>query len=60
MPVEVAEAALQLDTLTTLPLSLHSRSEPYSVVIRHGAQLSAPARLLWKELQDEGAPASAP
>lgn len=60
MPVEVAEAALKLDTLTTLPLSLHSRSEPYSVVIRHGAQLSAPARLLWKELQDEGAPTSAP
>lgn len=58
MPVEVAEAALKLDTLTTLPLALHSRSEPYSVVIRHGAQLSAPARLLWKELQDEGAPAA--
>jgi DNA-binding transcriptional LysR family regulator len=60
MPVEVSDAAIQLGTLATLPLQLRSRSEPFSVVARHGAQLSAPARLLWKELQDEGAPASAP
>lgn len=60
MPMEVSEAAIQLGTLATLPLQLRSRSEPFSVVARHGAQLSAPARLLWKELQDEGAPAMTP
>jgi DNA-binding transcriptional LysR family regulator len=60
MPVEVSEAAVQLGTLATLPLQLRSRSEPFSVVVRRGAPLSAPARLLWNELQAEGTPPAAP
>ncbi|WP_044875409.1 LysR family transcriptional regulator [Pseudomonas sp. LFM046] len=58
MPSEVADAAVGLGTLTTLPLQLHSRSEPFSVVVRRGAPLSPPARLLWTELEAEDQPIS--
>ncbi|MNQ62602.1 LysR substrate binding domain protein [compost metagenome] len=53
MPVEVSDAAIQLGSLAPLPLQLRSRSEPFSVVARRGAPLSAPARLLWTELEAE-------
>lgn len=53
MPREVADEAIHLGNLIHLPLQLHSRSESFSVVMRRGAQLSAPARLLWQALEAE-------
>ncbi len=51
MPEEVADAASKMGVVVSLPLKMLSRSEPYSIVTRHGAQLSAPAKLLWDALQ---------
>ncbi|BAN49116.1 LysR family transcriptional regulator [Metapseudomonas resinovorans] len=53
MPREVADEAIHLGSLACLPLHLRSRSEPFSVVMRRGAPLSAPAQLLWQALEAE-------
>lgn len=51
MPEEVADSATAMGVVVALPLTLSSRSEPYSIVTRHGAPQSAPVKLLVSELQ---------
>jgi DNA-binding transcriptional LysR family regulator len=53
MPREVAEVAIDTGSVAALPLQLRSRSEPFSLVSRRGAPLSAPARLLSQALESE-------
>lgn len=49
MPEDVAEQPLRHGMLKRLPLTFRSRNEPFEVVTRHGAELSAPTRLLIEE-----------
>lgn len=52
MPSEVAQYALGHGLVSRLPVALCSPTEPYSALIRRGAELSAPARLLLEALRD--------
>ncbi|MCQ4280445.1 LysR family transcriptional regulator [Pseudomonas stutzeri] len=51
MPLAVAKFSEGFGMIRRLPLDLHSRSEPYGVVARHGSRLSSAARLLLDEFQ---------
>jgi DNA-binding transcriptional LysR family regulator len=58
MPLSVARFSERFGMIRRLPLKLHSRSEPYGVIARHGSSLSPAARLLLEELQDESGSAA--
>ncbi|KRW69981.1 LysR family transcriptional regulator [Stutzerimonas nitrititolerans] len=53
MPHDVAHFSEGFGMVRRLPLKLHSRSEPYGVLARHGSTLSASAQLLLAELHQE-------
>src|SRR5690606_4860802 len=53
MPHDVAQFSERFGMIRRLPLKLHSRSEPYGVLARHGSVLSPSAQLLLEELHRE-------
>ena len=53
---EVCDWATRIGMTCILPLQLHTRSEPYQLVTRHGTQLSPAARLFIEDFAQAVAP----
>lgn len=53
LSTDVAQFCSRFGMTTVLPLELHSRSEPYQLVTRHGSALSPVARMFIDELTQE-------
>lgn len=56
MPLDVARLTLDHGLLKRVPVEIRSRSEPYEIVTRKGADLSVPARMLLVELTGTAGP----